>query len=128
MKRPLGCCGQEHNIAIKQEVKRLEKLGYVCEREYEIPLGTGKGHGHRLVVDIRATRANEELLIEVGSLSNVHGNRLQLLKKLRPHAKIVHITQWKNYLNIFDWERAEFEDWKWRNGSAHVDIIRRPDI
>ena len=109
-----GACRNEHDIAISNEVKRLENLGYHCEREHKISLGRGKnGRELRVVVDIYAKRRNEELLIEVGQLSNSHGPRLELLKKLSPNAKIIHITQWKNWIPQDEWENAFFE-WRFR--------------
>lgn len=88
----------DHDIVIKRECRRLKKLGYSVEREYEIPL---EQKLHKIIIDIRAVRDTEELLIEVGTLCHSNGDRLPLLKRLRPTAKIIHIHQWKNY-NITD--------------------------
>ena len=121
-----GCCASEHELAIMKEINRLKNLGYICEREYIIFIGGGKGAGYRLVVDIRAKKGEKELLIEVGTLSNIHGKRLELLKKLCPRAKIIHITQWKNWLNSFDWFTAEehrrTEEYRWKHPNEYSKI------
>lgn len=91
-----------HDLVIEDEVNRLKKIGYQCQREYTIPIAKGKRRGQRITVDIRAVRDREELLIEVGSLSNSHGKRLELLKSLHPDAKIIHITQIRYFINSFD--------------------------
>lgn len=101
-----GTCKDEHSRAIQFEVKRLTKLGYKCQTEYPIYLTT-RSNRKKIVVDIRAVKVNEELLIEVGTIRNFHGNRFELLRQLRPNAKLIHITQWKNFINQYRWIRSD---------------------
>lgn len=101
-----------HEIAIKNEVQRLENKGYKCEREYVISLDNSKDKRKGLFVDIRATRGQEELLIEVGTLSKLYcedffDDRILLLKHLRPNAKIIHILQWKNFFTVYDFQNEK---------------------
>lgn len=100
-----GLWGNEHNYCIVEIVEKLMKQGYTCYLEHKILLGTGKGLGHRLEVDIYAKKDEKEMFIEVGTLSNIHEERLALLKKLNPKAKIFHYTQWKNFLTSYDWQK-----------------------
>jgi len=93
-------CSQDHNFCIIDMVSEYMDRGYTCYVEYEIPLDN-RPRGYRVVVDILALKENQEVLIEVGSLSPVHGDRIALLKKLRPTAKIIHITQWKNWVQRY---------------------------
>lgn len=78
--------------------------GFSCYLEHEIALDD-RPRGKRAVVDILGLKEDQEVLIEVGTLSPIHGNRLVLLKKVRPEAKVIHITQWKNWLTSFDWSK-----------------------
>lgn len=110
MVRDYGCCHFEHDYCIVETISNLMDRGFTCYSEYEIPLDNRK-RGYRVVVDIVAMRDNEEVLIEVGTLSPIHGDRLRLLKKLRPKAKIFHITQWKNWLTSFDWDTLNLYPW-----------------
>ena len=97
-----GFCGFEHNYCIIDTVSEFMNRGFSCYLEYEIPLDNRK-RGYRVVVDILAKRANEEILVEVGTLSSIHGDRLKLLRMVKPKAKIFHVTQWKNWLTRFDY-------------------------
>lgn len=88
--------------------------GFICYLEYEIPFDRRK-RGYRVVVDIFAKRDSEEILVEVGTLSPRHGDRLKLLRMLKPKAKVVHITQWKNWLTRFDWDAVNLYPWNYVN-------------
>lgn len=104
---------RNHAYAIVDIIVELMNQGYICYPEYEFPLNEWKDRT-RLVVDVYAVKRQKEILVEVGLLSNTHPDRLELLKKLKPNAKVIHVTQWKNYLNNQDWGYAEFVAWKWR--------------
>ena len=83
--------------------------GFTCYIDYEVSLGSGKRK--RLEVDVFAKKNQELILVEVGTLSYMqHGlnspkDRLKLLKQIMPTAKVIHITQWKNFLNSYDWQK-----------------------
>jgi hypothetical protein len=100
----LGECKREHVYCIVQTASEMIDRGFTCYLEHEIPLDD-RPRGKRAVVDILALKKGQEVLIEVGSLSPAHGNRLELLKKVRPSAKVIHITQWKNWLTTFAWSK-----------------------
>lgn len=89
-----GC----HEYCIIDNVIALMDRGYTCYLEYELMLDEKK----KAVVDIYGTRNDEKILIEVGYLSQIHGDRIQLLKSLIPEAKIIHVYQWKNYFSVYD--------------------------
>jgi hypothetical protein len=83
-----------HDFCIVDVVEELMNRGYVCYLEFEVFL-TVK---HKVLVDICAMKQNSVLLIEVGTLSpRKEGEHLTLLKALFPKARIIHITQWKNW-------------------------------
>ena len=87
-----------HEYCVIDEVCKLMERGYDCYPEYEIWIGPSKTkRGYRAVVDIYAIRGKQEIIVEVGTLSPSHGDRIFLLQKLKPNAKIVHVHQWKNY-------------------------------
>lgn len=103
----------DHDNCIVDLAAELFDRGYSVYLEFRFYLEEGTNmNGKRLIVDIYATKGTEELIIEVGSLSpthtlclNVREERFRLLKKLCPTAKIVHVTQWKNWLtNDEFWE------------------------
>ena len=112
------CYYEDHQYCVVAEVVSLMDHGFTCYLEYEIPFKDRK----KVVVDIYAKRGTIEFLIEVGSLSPSHVNcskeRLQLLKQLMPNAKVIHITQWKNYIDSFEIECAQndywWQLWRWR--------------
>ena len=105
-----GLCGSEHEFCIIDTVSEFMNRGYVCYLEYEIILD--RKRGFKLVVDVLAIKKEQRVLIEVGTLSSIHGDRLKLLKTLRPKAKIIHITQWKNFITKFDWDDLNLYPWK----------------
>jgi hypothetical protein len=94
----------DHQICIAEEAYNLMKLGYRCYLEYEIELPqrgyyrNGKVR-HKVIVDLYATKGSEKILVEVGTLAprRENENRINLLKKLMPRAKIIWVHQWKNY-------------------------------
>jgi len=117
-----GEISNNHDYCVVDEVTELMEKGYTCYLEYEIPIGPSEtkrgpsqhGQGYRAVVDIYAVKEKQEIIVEVGTLSVAHGDRIALLKKLKPNAKIIHVHQWKNYgIN---------EDLIWR---LHIDWKRR---
>jgi len=123
-----------HELCIIEEVTKLMKLGYTCYLEEELWVGTSKTkRGCRAVVDIYATKGKQEILVEVGTLSCVHGDRIILLRKLKPNAKVVHIQQWKNYginesllwLLHQDWKRSVAWDKYVSSGQYHKELMER---
>ena len=106
-----------HDFVVVEEVSKLMDRGFTCYVEEEIFIGPSRKtkRGYRAVVDIYAVRGNEEIIIEVGTLSVRHGDRLSLLHKLKPNAKIIHVHQWKNYgVNDYRMWMLHYE-WKSRN-------------
>jgi hypothetical protein len=111
-----------HDLCIVDLINELMNRGFICYLEYEIPIPeTAKFNNHRrrvLVVDIYAIRRKERVIIEVGTLSlnNVTQllsentrdqqtkgkGRFALLKKLLPKTRLIHVTQWKNFISEFD--------------------------
>ena len=107
-------CRDEHNNAIVDTVVSLMDRGYKCYLEFEIFKSSDLKDRHRFVVDILACRGTETILIEVGTLSqNYYEDRFAKLKQLMPRAKIWHVTQWKNWITSFDWQRVNEEE-RWR--------------
>ncbi len=99
----------DHDNCIVDLASELFSKGYRVFLEYPFYLGKGKNNTKlRVVVDIYALKMGNEIIAEVGTLSLTHTNgigqseRIQLLKKLCPKAKIIHITQWKNWINQFE--------------------------
>jgi len=89
----------DHEQAIIEVVCELMDQGYACYLEYSIPIALSKTkRGYHALVDIYAAKGKKEILIEVGTLSMGHGERIALLKKLMPQAKVIHVTQWKNFI------------------------------
>ena len=103
-----GRCSVEHQYCIVDEIVRLMDLGFRCYIEYALPLEEKK-KPKRLVVDILATKDKGLKIIEVGTLSNSHPDRLKLIKSILPEATVLHITQWKNFLTNFDWDKVNLE-------------------
>jgi hypothetical protein len=89
-----GC----HDSCIVDNVVSLMDRGYTCYLEYEVELGGRK----KVVIDIYAKREEKEVVIEVGYLSQSHGDRIEALKALFPKATIIHVHQWKNYFSVYD--------------------------
>jgi len=88
----------DHELCMIDEVSKLMERGFTCYIEEELQIGPSKtNREYKAVVDIYAVRKSEEILIEIGTLSVAHGDRLILLKQLKPNAMIIHIHQWKNY-------------------------------
>lgn len=85
----------DHELCMIDEVSKLMKRGFACYIEEELRID--RKLRYRAIVDIYAIRKNKEILVEIGTLSKAHGDRLVLLKQLKPNAKIIHIHQWKNY-------------------------------
>jgi hypothetical protein len=90
----------------------LKRKGYQCTPEYEleVPLELqGIYDRKKVVIDIYAQKEKKEIFIEVGFLSQNSRwtGRIELLKKLRPKAKIIHVLQWKNYLTVYDFENEK---------------------
>jgi len=112
------CYYEDHQYCVVAEVVSLMDHGFRCYLEYDIPINDKQ----KVVVDIYAKRERIELLIEVGSLSPSHVScreeRLHLLRKLMPNANVIHITQWKNYINTLELEREKndywWQLWRWR--------------
>jgi hypothetical protein len=100
---------KNHDLCVIDAISELIEAHYTCYLEYEIVINE-KG---RIKVDILAIRNTEKVIVEVGTLSNRHGERLEMLRLLEPKARIVHIRQWKNYgitesllyMLHKDWER-----------------------
>jgi len=101
----------DHDYAIFDVLVELLNKEYECYPEFEIFLNEGKDRT-RVVVDIYAVKGQKEILVEVGHLSLQRPDRLQLLKTLKPNAKVIHVTQWKNYITRFDFEDLRFLEWK----------------
>lgn len=103
----LGC----HDVCVVDIVSELMDKGYTCYLEYEIlfPNATKK-HKQRAVVDVYAVKQEKEVIVEVGTLSPQHGDRIKQLKELMPKAKILWIHQWKNYFSVYDSDR-EYKAW-----------------
>lgn len=110
---------QNHDYCVIDEVCKLMDKGYSCYLEYEIPIGPSKTkRGYTAVVDIYAIKEKRQILLEIGTLSASHGNRILLLKELKPHAKIIHVHQWKNY-GINDYlMRMDYFRWRFINWDA----------
>ena len=95
-----------HEICLVEVVSELITRNYLCYLEHEIPVGEQR----KAIVDIYAVRSKEEVLVEVGFLSQrCKGERLALLRKAKPKAMILHITQLKNFLTQEDWISAYFQ-------------------
>ena len=105
-----GLCQNEHETCIADVATEMFIRDFTVYLEHKISLlpETKKA----VVVDIYAKKNEVEILIEVGTLSVIHGDRLQVLRRLKPEAKILHVTQWKNWLTSFDWGKA-FEEWRY---------------
>ena len=104
--------GSDHYICCQQVAKELHKKGYVITTEYEIPVPIELQKIYerkKIVIDVHGVKAEKEILVEVGYLSqnSIFFGRIELLKKLRPKAKILHVHQWKNYLSIYDFENEK---------------------
>jgi Holliday junction resolvase len=109
-------CGYDHQFCIVAEVARLMNNGYRCYLEYDIEVLEGK----KVVVDILAKKGKKSILIEVGSLSPAHldlvglpyfkRNRLALLRRLMPKTEVHHITQWKNWINTWEFMQAQSDE------------------
>lgn len=110
MRTPSAVGIGDHDNCIVDLASELFGRGYSVYLEFPFYLEEGtKMNGKRLVVDIYAMKETEELIIEVGSLSPNHTfcpspllirqERFKLLKTLCPKAKIIHITQWKNWVS-----------------------------
>ena len=106
---------QDHNYCVVNEVSKLMDRGFTCYLEYEILIGGGRRLGYRAVVDIYAVRGKQEILIEVGTLSVAHGDRIALLQRLKPNAKVIHVHQWKNYGINDVLMRELYYEWKMQN-------------
>ena len=123
-----------HYFCVIEEVVKLMNSGYTCYLEEELWIAPSKTkRGYRAVVDIYAVKGKQEVLVEVGTLSVSHGDRITLLKKLKPNSKIIHVHQWKNYgitedliwrLHM-DWKRQIAWDKYMNNGKFGEDIIKR---
>jgi hypothetical protein len=99
-----------HLYAFIEEAAKLFSRGYRVYIEYPISLL----EGCKAVVDIYAVRGDEEVIVEVGTLSprrglnewkKNHVERIDGLKRAKPKATIVWITQWKNFLTAYDWQK-----------------------
>jgi len=103
-------CSKDHINCCSTLIFELQNKGYKVQTEYPIPVPLklqAKYKKRTVVVDIYGTKNNQEVIIEVGYLSQNHvGERIALLK---PNAKIIHVHQWKNYLSCYDFEN---KNWK----------------
>lgn len=101
----------EHDLCIIDIASELFIKGFDVYLEYEISLNSKR---KKLIVDIYAKRGKEKYLIEVGTLAErtefIPLNRLRYLKTLMQDAKVIHMTQWKNWINQFEWQDT-FNDW-----------------
>jgi hypothetical protein len=87
----------DHEQAIINCVCELMDKGYRCYLEEIIGFSTESKHS-KIQVDIYARKEEKEIIIEVGTLNEPYGiSRAEMVKKIKPKAKFIHITQWKNY-------------------------------
>jgi hypothetical protein len=104
--------GWYHNYAVVDVVAEFMDRGYDCYLEYAVP----KDEKHFVYVDACAVRGDAKVLIEVSQLAQQHrGDRVRLLKKLVPNAKVLHITTFQIWLQY--WENAERE--------AHIEAFMK---
>lgn len=116
----------DHETCIADLAGELFSQGYSVYLEQEFTLEPlVKGHRERgkwirckhekkIVVDLYAQKAKDAIAIEVGYICErdwIEG-RLRFLKTLLPDTKVVHVTQWKNWIPQNDWEWARLEG-KW---------------
>lgn len=97
-------CKNEHQYAIIDAIESLLQQKYRCYIEHAFFIDAT----HKIIVDILAIKKEEQIIIEVGTISKSHADRFKLLKQLIPNATILHITQWKNYLSTEQYN-AKFE-------------------
>jgi len=89
-----------HNLTMIEVVSELMDRGFTCYLEQEIP----KDENHNVSVDIYAVKDERELIMEIGYLSQLcKGERMRLLRTLKPDADIVHITTLANWVRINGW-------------------------
>ena len=83
-----------HNCCIAEIAGELLGKGYHVYLEYKIGKYPSAPNLRNICykVDIYAVKDSEEIIIEVGSLSQY--DKLQELKRLKPTAKIIHVLQW----------------------------------
>jgi hypothetical protein len=111
----------DHEYCIIDVVDELITRGYRCYLEYEVSLGykgkTTTSHNRRnrpsyIAVDIYAVRDADQIVVEVGTLApRKEGDRMTLLRKLFPEAKLVHVTQWKNFINTWEIQQYRFREY-----------------
>jgi len=103
-----------HTLCIIDVITELMKRNFACYLEYEVEI-----EGRRkAVIDILAIRKEQKVIFEIGYLSQNHkGERLRLLHSLMPKAKIIHVTQMKNFIPSRDFDEAKFQyimkKWSW---------------
>jgi len=110
MRTPTSVGIGDHDNCVVDVAAELFHKGYSVYPEYSFYLKEGTNmNGKRLVVDIYAFKGQKEIIVEVGSISASHTScvlgpvfvadeRFRLLKQLCPGAKIIHVTQWKNWM------------------------------
>jgi hypothetical protein len=83
-----------HNCCITEVAGELFDKGFNVYLEYKIRKYPDAPQLRNMCfkVDVYAKKSNEEIIVEVGSLSQYY--KLQELKRLKPNAKIVHVLQW----------------------------------
>lgn len=109
--QPFGTANLNHTYALIEEAGKLFDLGYSVYIEHPIPLEYGKA-----IVDIYAEKDNQEIIIEIGTLSRPRcmcdkwhtgkialptdrSDRIDSLRKAKPKAKIIWVHQWKNWIS-----------------------------
>lgn len=102
----------DHQNCCDVVAAELQKKGFAIQFEYEIPVPIELQNYYerkKAVVDIYAKKGKQEILVEVGYLSqpSLWYGRIELLKKIKPDAKIIHVLQWKNYLTCYDFENEK---------------------
>jgi len=119
----------DHDNCVIDLTSELLNSGYSVYLEYPFYLVDRENqNAERLVVDIYALKGNKEIIIEVGSLSPTHTSvpspifvreeRFKLLKNLCPRARIIHVTQWKNWISNSEVE----QEWDHQYWKQHANI------
>ena len=117
-----------HELCIIDNIVELMNRGYTCYPEYELAISEKM----KAIVDIYAVKGDKAILVEVGTLSQLHGNRIELLKSLMPKAKIVHIHQWKNYFSVYDCDeeyiRSYVKEYAWKKDREMYALLSKNEI
>lgn len=83
-----------HILCIIEVAAKLFDKGYNVYLEYKIQKYPNTPNLRNMCykADIYAVKDQQEIIIEVGSLSQ--HSKLKELKRLKPNAQIIHILQW----------------------------------